>query len=103
MRWRRRDDDRVRLSLHRYGRDLERVSSTAMGAGSANLYAAMPSMHIGWTTIGALWIAAALPVETGRGRDRVIHLTLMCLTVMITANHYWLDIVGGWVTVRPRG
>ena len=75
------------------------VSSTAMGAGSANLYAAMPSMHIGWTTIGALWIAAALPWKRVGAVIGVIHLSLMCLTVMITANHYWLDIVGGWVTV----
>jgi len=31
------------------------------GVGSANPYAAMPSMHIGWSVIAGLFLAAALP------------------------------------------
>ncbi|MCC6705905.1 MAG: phosphatase PAP2 family protein, partial [Thermomicrobiales bacterium] len=75
------------------------VSSTAQGAGSANLYAAMPSMHIGWTTVAALWIAVALPWRRIGAAIGVIHLTIMGLTVMITGNHYWLDIAGGLAAV----
>jgi membrane-associated phospholipid phosphatase len=70
-----------------------------MGTGSANLYAAMPSMHIGWTTIGALCIAAAFPWKRIGLIIGIIHLGLMSLTVMITGNHYWLDIAGGLLAV----
>lgn len=31
------------------------------GLVSANRYAAMPSMHVGWTTLGAIALAACLP------------------------------------------
>ena len=75
------------------------ISSTAESAGSANLYAAMPSMHIGWTTIAALWIAAAIPWKRVGLAIGILHLSMMALAVMITGNHYWLDIVGGWVAV----
>jgi len=75
------------------------VSSTAQGAGSANLYAAMPSMHIGWTTVAALWIAVALPWRRIGVAIGIIHLTIMSFTVMITGNHYWLDIAGGLAAV----
>jgi hypothetical protein len=72
------------------------VQSTADGAGGANQFAAMPSMHIGWSTFAALWIAAALPrwrIGTVIGG---LHLALMCVTVIVTGNHYVLDIVGGF-------
>ena len=75
------------------------ISSTAQGASSANLYAAMPSMHIGWTTIAALWLAAALPWRRLGAGLGLVHLALMAATVMITGNHYWLDIAGGLVAV----
>lgn len=72
------------------------AAPSASGLGGANQFAAMPSMHIGWTTITVLWLAAALP------RWRIgliigsIHLVLMCLTVIVTGNHYVLDIVAGF-------
>jgi hypothetical protein len=75
------------------------ISSTAAGTGSANLYAAMPSMHIGWTAIAALWIAAALPWRRIGVVIGALHLTIMAATVMITGNHYWLDIAGGLAVV----
>ena len=73
------------------------VQSSAAGAGGANQFAAMPSMHIGWSAFAALWLAAALP------RWRIgpflggLHLALMCVTVIVTGNHYVLDIVGGLI------
>jgi hypothetical protein len=63
-------------------------------AAVSNQYAAMPSMHIGWSTWCTLvfvpmvrrrWLkglAVAYPV-----------LTLFC--IVVTANHYWIDGVGG--------
>lgn len=71
------------------------------GLVTANRYAAMPSMHVGWTTIGALMLWVAFP-----GRFRVVGQALAVLlvamitvTVMVTGNHYWLDAVGGWIIV----
>ncbi|HYI15685.1 MAG TPA: phosphatase PAP2 family protein [Thermomicrobiales bacterium] len=73
------------------------VQSSAAGAGGANQFAAMPSMHIGWSTFAALWLVAALPrwrIGTVLGG---LHLALMCVTVIVTGNHYVLDIVGGFI------
>jgi len=60
----------------------------------SNQYAAMPSLHIAWS----LWcVVAALPVL----RRRWAKLALLCypwftlFAVMVTANHYWIDAVGG--------
>lgn len=75
------------------------VQSTSSGAGGANQFAAMPSMHIGWTTVAALWISAAIPWRRVGLILGVSHLTLMCITVVVTGNHYILDIVGGFLVV----
>ncbi len=62
-----------------------------------NLYAAMPSMHVGQTILYALtvmWILRS-------GRRWLVWLlpAMMLITVVATANHYWLDAVGGAVVV----
>lgn len=75
------------------------VQSTASGAGGANQFAAMPSMHIGWTAVAALWIAAAIPWRRAGAVIGAVHLVLMCITVVVTGNHYVLDIVGGFLVV----
>ena len=69
------------------------------GMVTANQYAAMPSMHIGWTTIGAFMVAAAIPYRRIGTIIGATHLSIMTLTVMATANHYFLDAVGGWLIV----
>jgi membrane-associated phospholipid phosphatase len=69
------------------------------GLVTANQYAAMPSMHCGWTMIGGIMVAAALPWPW-IGRAVGLFLTLLlAVTVMVTGNHYWLDVVGGWIVV----
>lgn len=75
------------------------VEQSAAGAGGANQFAAMPSMHIAWTTIGAFWLAAALPWRRVGLVIGVIHLAIMCLTVVVTGNHYVLDIIAGFAVV----
>lgn len=60
----------------------------------SNQYAAMPSMHIGWSS----WSTLALLPLLRRRWARLLALlypaiTLMC--IVVTANHYWLDGVGG--------
>ena len=60
----------------------------------SNQYAAMPSLHIGWS----MWVVAVLyPMVRRRWLKVLVALhpaaTLFC--IMVTANHYWLDGVGG--------
>jgi PAP2 superfamily len=63
-----------------------------------NLYAAMPSFHVGWST----WVAFALwPVVRRKWAKLLLVLypvtILFCITV--TANHWLLDAAGGWVVL----
>ncbi len=60
----------------------------------ANLYAAMPSMHIGW----ALWVAIAVVFLARRTWVRVLGALYPIATLFVivgTANHYYLDAAGG--------
>jgi len=72
------------------------------GMVTANRFAAMPSMHIGWSTIGALMLVACLPKVRGFRIGLpigIVHVMMMTLTVIATGNHYILDAVGGWIIV----
>jgi hypothetical protein len=64
----------------------------------SNQYAAMPSMHIGWSVWALLVV---LPLVRWRWLKSVVVLypmtTLFC--ILVTANHYWIDAVGGLVTL----
>jgi hypothetical protein len=60
----------------------------------SNLYAAMPSMHIGW----ALWVAISVIFLARRTWVRVLAGLYPVATLFViigTGNHYWLDAVGG--------
>ncbi|MET8567088.1 phosphatase PAP2 family protein [Streptomyces sp. NPDC004783] len=60
----------------------------------SNQYAAMPSMHIGWSVWCGLTIFALASVPW----VRVLGLMYPALTLVVivaTANHFWLDAVGG--------
>jgi hypothetical protein len=62
----------------------------------SNQYAAMPSLHIAWATWAALVL---LPMVRRRWVRALVWLhpfaTLFC--IMVTANHYWIDALGGLV------
>jgi hypothetical protein len=65
-------------------------------ASISNQYAAMPSLHIGWST----WCAIAIwPLLRRRWAKALVLLypaaTLFC--IVVTGNHFWLDGVGGLV------
>ena len=73
----------------------------------SNQYAAMPSLHIGW----AAWCTIALFPVLRRRWARVTIAAYPFLTlfsIIVTANHYWLDAVGGLlalaigIKVAPR-
>jgi PAP2 superfamily len=58
-------------------------------SGIANQFAAMPSLHVGW----ALMVAVFL-IRATRSRWRwlwIAHPLLTFTVVVVTANHYWLD------------
>lgn len=67
-----------------------------------NPYAAMPSMHTGW----ALWSANVARATAGTSDRRllwiclgIMHVSLTVFFIMVTGNHFWLDAVGGAMTV----
>lgn len=73
----------------------------------SNQYAAMPSLHIGW----AFWCALLLVPRLQRGWAKVLAALYPVLTlfaIVVTANHYWIDGVGGvavvalgyWISTR---
>ena len=60
----------------------------------SNQYAAMPSLHVAW----AVWCTVALyPVLRSRWSRRAIvaYPILTLFAIVVTANHYWIDAVGG--------
>ena len=62
----------------------------------SNQYAAMPSMHIGWST----WTAIVLVPLVRRRRAKVLVALYPVITlvgIVLTANHFWIDGVGGLV------
>ena len=81
------------------------IEDTVVNAGNvhkfANEYAAIPSLHVGWTALVG-WVLA-LPL---RGWPRAAVMfgpgLGMLLVVIVTGNHYWLDgVAGAAVTVGP--
>ncbi|MEV6617257.1 phosphatase PAP2 family protein [Streptomyces sp. NPDC051051] len=62
----------------------------------SNQYAAMPSMHIGWS----LWCGLTIFALATLPWVRVLGLLYPVATLVVivaTANHFWLDAVGGIV------
>jgi hypothetical protein len=61
---------------------------------SANLYAAIPSLHVAW----AVWVAVAVWSMTSRWWLRALataHPVITAVTVLATGNHYSLDVAAG--------
>jgi membrane-associated phospholipid phosphatase len=72
---------------------------------SGNLVAAMPSVHLGVTTLMllALW---RTPLRWASGA----YLVAMSFAVVYTGDHYVVDVLAGmalgaagWMMMRPRG
>ncbi|MER5971332.1 phosphatase PAP2 family protein [Streptomyces sp. NPDC002055] len=64
----------------------------------SNQYAAMPSLHIGWS----LWCAVVIALLVRRWWLRPVgflHPVVTTLVIVGTANHYLLDAVGGALVV----
>nr|WP_255308463.1 phosphatase PAP2 family protein [Streptomyces marincola] len=67
-------------------------------ASVSNQYAAMPSMHIGWS----LWCGITICVLAAPLWLKalgVLYPVVTLLVIVATANHFWLDAVGGVLCV----
>ncbi|MEV6840095.1 phosphatase PAP2 family protein [Streptomyces sp. NPDC051133] len=60
----------------------------------SNQYAAMPSMHIGWSLWCGLTVFALASVPWVRVLGLLYPATTL-LVIVATANHFWLDAAGG--------
>ncbi|MFJ3301921.1 phosphatase PAP2 family protein [Streptomyces sp. NPDC086549] len=60
----------------------------------SNQYAAMPSMHIGWSLWCGLTVFALAKMPWVRVLGLLYPATTL-LVIVATANHFWLDAVGG--------
>lgn len=63
-----------------------------------NPFAAMPSLHLTWAT----WCAFALSIASRRRWLRaaaILYPAATLFVVVATANHWFLDVVGGWVVL----
>ncbi|WP_024287931.1 phosphatase PAP2 family protein [Cellulomonas sp. KRMCY2] len=74
------------------------VAPSDLVVSASNQYAAMPSMHIGWS----LWSGLVLVRHTARPVLRVLgalYPAVTLLVVVVTGNHYVLDAVGAVIVL----
>jgi hypothetical protein len=67
-------------------------------AAVSNQYAAMPSLHIGWS----MWCALSMILVIGHGRKRYwwfLYPATTFFCIIVTGNHYWLDAFFGLVAL----
>jgi diacylglycerol O-acyltransferase len=67
---------------------------SALIAATANEHAAMPSLHVAWTT----WVAATLHAQGAPRWLRwaaVLHVGTTTAVIVMTGNHWWLDALAG--------
>lgn len=72
------------------------------GGGFVNIYAAVPSLHVGW----AVWAAVVIMRAEPRWRFRHALLLYPALTTFVvvgTANHYIVDAIAGLATIAVSG
>jgi membrane-associated phospholipid phosphatase len=78
-------------------------SSLFNGFGSlpstVNVYAAMPSMHVAWSVIAGILFAASFNNRRWAVILAMLHPVLMAFAVIVTGNHYLLDIVAGLIVL----
>lgn len=65
----------------------------------ANRYAAMPSMHVGWTTFVAVAVSLLFSSPKVRAAFVTFMALLMTYVVIITGNHWWIDALVGWMFI----
>ena len=81
---------------------------SAYGAGTesvTNQFAAMPSLHAAWAIVVGMVLFTA--VRRPWRWLFLLHPLVTCLVIVVTANHYWLDIAAAgllvWLAVLAQG
>ncbi len=69
-----------------------RIYSSDAVASAANQIAAMPSLHVAWAIIGA-WAVVRFSSRRRLRWGAVAHPVMTTAGVVLTANHWWLDVV----------
>ena len=64
----------------------------------SNQYAAMPSLHFAWSTWSAMVLVPLLK-STWAKALAIAYPVMTLFAIVVTANHYWLDAVGGAVVL----
>jgi len=64
----------------------------------SNQYAAMPSLHVGWSLWCAVMLVPRLKTWWAKGLAATYPLLTM-FAIVVTANHYWIDGLGGAAVV----
>ena len=67
----------------------------------SNQFAAMPSVHCAWALVVRVRARPTGEARLGEGA-RVLYPVATVTVIVITANHYFLDAVGGFVVARHR-
>jgi membrane-associated phospholipid phosphatase len=78
--------------------DADGEPTAAARAAFGNLYAAMPSLHVGWST----WTTLALfPLVRRRWLRAllVLYPVATIFGIVVTGNHWLLDALGGWAVL----
>jgi PAP2 superfamily len=83
----------VRVHLDAHGQP----SAAAIRA-YGNLFAAMPSLHVGWSTWSALAVWPLLRRTWAKVLWALYPVSIF-FCIVVTANHWILDAVGGWVVL----
>jgi membrane-associated phospholipid phosphatase len=63
-----------------------------------NLFAAMPSLHVGWSTWSALAVWPLLRRTWAKVLWALYPVSIF-FCIVVTANHWILDAIGGWVVL----
>jgi hypothetical protein len=64
-----------------------------------NVYAAMPSMHVAWSIIAGVLIIGAFQHRWWSFGIGIGHPICMAIAVVVTANHYLLDVIIGVIAL----
>jgi membrane-associated phospholipid phosphatase len=83
----------VRVHLGPNGQPSARAIATY-----GNLFAAMPSLHVGWSTWSALAVWPLLRRTWAKVLWALYPVSIF-FCIVVTANHWILDAVGGWVVL----
>jgi len=73
------------------------IYSGPEGASFYNVFAAMPSLHFGWSALfGIIFFRSGNPVLRVLA---FIYPSMMLFTIVVTGNHYLLDAIAGGVVI----